>query len=64
MSILTEYHSPQCRGSLNLCRSDSCCQYVWTHFFINFSKALIILRGWILGPVMPSNSQYLQSFFV
>lgn len=29
-----------------------------------FFKTLIILRGPIPGPIMPSNSQYLQSFFV
>ena len=32
VSILTEYHSPQCRGSLNLCRSDYCCQYILDPF--------------------------------
>lgn len=62
--VFTESYIPQCRGSLNLSRSNCCCQYARTYFFINFSKALIILRGPILGPIMPSNSRYLQSFFV
>lgn len=64
VSVFTESYIPQCRGSLNFSRSDCCCYYARNHFFINFSKALIILRRQILGPIMPSNSQYLQSFFV
>lgn len=62
--FFTESYIPQCRGSLNLSRSNCCCQYARTYFFINFSKALIILRRLIPGPIMPSNSRYLQSFFV
>ena len=57
VSVFTESYISQCRGSLNFSRSDCCCQYARTHFFINFSKALIILRRQILGPIMPSNSQ-------
>ena len=55
---------PNAEGLLIFAEAITAASIYWTHFFINFSKALIILRGWILGPVMSSNLQYLQSFFV
>lgn len=63
-SVFTDSSIPQCRRSLNLLRSDCCRQYAGTHFFINVFKTLVIRRGLILGPIMPSNSQYWLSFFV
>lgn len=62
--VFTESYIPECRGSLHLPRSDFCCYYARTYSFINCFQNPDNTEGTNTRVIMPSNSQYLQSFFV